>query len=76
MGSLTFLLAFAARRLGQALLVAITISTLCFCLVRTIPGDLALRVANARYGEDFGGLRGAELVRAETNLSQPLLTAF
>lgn len=76
METVALILRFALRRVGQALLVSLTIATLCFCLIRAVPGDLALRVANARYGEDLGGLRGAALVRAEGSLSRSSLAAY
>ena len=76
METVALIFRFAFLRTGQALLVALTIATLCFFLIRTVPGDLALRVANARYGEDLGGLRGAELVRSEGYLSGNSLAAY
>ena len=46
------LIAAAAARLFQAGLVALAVATLCFVALHTLPGDVALRAAAARYGED------------------------
>lgn len=59
------------RRLGQAAFVTWAVGTLSFVLMRTLPGDLAFRIAAGRYGYDNIDLAAAEAVRAELGLDQP-----
>ncbi|MFC4256847.1 ABC transporter permease subunit [Altererythrobacter xixiisoli] len=64
------------RRLIQAVLVALVISTLAFFLMRSLPGDMAFRVAAGRYGPDMVSVAAAEAVRAELGLGRPMLEAL
>jgi peptide/nickel transport system permease protein len=64
------------RRGGQAMGVALLVSTLSFLMVRALPGDLAMRIAAGRYGFDLVGNAAAEEVRRELKLDQPLASAL
>lgn len=64
------------RGLGQAILVALFVSTLCFAMLRVLPGDMAYRIAAGRYGYDLTTGAGAERVRAELGLDRPALDAW
>jgi hypothetical protein len=64
------------RRLGQAILVALFVSTLCFAMLRVLLGDMAYRIAAGRYGYDLTTGAGAERVRAELGLDRPALDAW
>lgn len=64
------------QRLFQAGLVAWMVGTLTFVLTRSLPGDMAYRIAAGRYGHDMVNTRAAEAVRAELALDQPALTAY
>ena len=46
------------RRALQAVFVALLVGVLCFVLVRTLPGDMAFRIAASRYGYDLVDARG------------------
>ncbi|QTF93039.1 ABC transporter permease [Halomonas sp. BM-2019] len=61
-------------RLFQAGLVAWLVGTLTFVLTRTLPGDMAYRIAAGRYGHDMVNTAAAEAVRAA--LAQPALSAY
>jgi len=61
------------RRVLQAVLVAVLVGTLCFLLLRALPGDMAFRIAASRYGYDLVDARAAAMVRAELGLDRPLL---
>src|SRR5262249_13104976 len=59
-------------RIAQAVGVAWAVATLCFVLLHAIPGDLALRLAAARFGEDRLTVETTERVRREAGLDRPL----
>ena len=63
-------------RISQGFFVAIGVSTLTFCLLVAMPGDLAMKIAMAQYGED--GLTDVriEQVRRETGLEQPKTSLY
>ncbi|GEK46764.1 ABC transporter permease [Bisbaumannia pacifica] len=63
-------------RLLQAGLVAWLVGTLTFVLTRTLPGDMAYRIAAGRYGHDMVDGAAAEAVRTELALDQPALLAY
>ena len=63
-------------RLFQAGLVAWLVGTLTFVLTRTLPGDMAYRIAAGRYGHDMVDGAAAESVRAELALNQPAASAY
>lgn len=64
-------LAIFLRRSFQILSLALIIGTICFLMIRSLPGDMAMRIAAGRYGFDLVGSGAAETVRAElsTHLS-------
>ena len=57
------------RRGLQVVALALIIGTLCFFMMRALPGDLAMRVAASRYGLDLVSGAAADAVRAEMGLS-------
>lgn len=59
------------RRAGQGLGVALLVATLCFLIVRQLPGDAAYRIAAGRYGYDLVDQQAADAVRAELGLDRP-----
>lgn len=65
-----------ARRAVQAAFVALVVGALCFALVRSLPGDMAYRIAAGRYGYDLVGTGAAEAVRAELGLDRPAFVQF
>jgi len=65
-----------ARRLVQALLVALLVGTLCFFMTRMLPGDMAYRIAAGRYGYDMVSAAAADAVRLELGLDRPWLAAL
>lgn len=64
------LFAGLGRHLLQAVILALIVSTACFAMLRTLPGDPAYRVAAGRYGYDNVSTRAAEAVRAELALDR------
>ena len=58
------------RRTLQMLALALVVGTICFFMVRALPGDLATRIAAGRYGYDMVGNAAADAVRAELGLGQ------
>jgi peptide/nickel transport system permease protein len=63
-------------RLVQAALVALVVGVLTFILVRSLPGDMAYRIAAGRYGYDMVDTAAADAVRRELGLEQPAITAL
>ena len=63
-------------RLLQAALVALAVATLCFAALQAMPGDMALRVAAARYGEDQLSDAMIEEVRHSAGLDRPVLVQY
>ena len=63
-------------RLYQLLLVAWGVGTLTFILMRSLPGDMAYRIAASRYGQDNVDSNAAEWVRQELNLDQSWWTSY
>ncbi len=59
-------------RLFQGLAVAWGVSSVTFILMVTLPGDLALQVALARYGQDLTDDQAVEYVRREAGLDRPM----
>ncbi len=64
------------KRLLQLLGVAWGVSTLTFLLMRSLPGDMAYRIAAGRYGMDAVDTTSADLVRAELGLDQGPFRAY
>jgi peptide/nickel transport system permease protein len=63
-------------RIGQALATAAVLATLCFAFVHALPGDLALRVAAARVGDERVTPETAERIRREEGLDRPLIVQY
>lgn len=63
-------------RLAQIALVALTLVTLCFVFVHTLPGDAALRIAEARGGAEFLSVGRAEEIAQEEGLNRPVLVQY
>ena len=60
-------------RLGQIILIGLVVGILSFVMLQSLSGDIAFRIAAARYGYDLMDSTAAEAVRAELNLNQPLI---
>lgn len=58
-------------RLIQLALVVWSVGTLTFILTRSLPGDMAYRIAASRYGYDQVDAAAADFVRAELGLDKP-----
>ena len=63
-------------RLAQAIATAAVLATLCFSFVHALPGDLALRVAASRMGEDRVTQESADRIRKAEGLDRPLLVQY
>ncbi|NKX54431.1 ABC transporter permease [Arthrobacter sp. E918] len=59
------------RRALQAVGVVLLVSTACFAIVQSLPGDIAFRIAAGRYGYDAVTASSAAAVRADLGLDQP-----
>jgi peptide/nickel transport system permease protein len=70
------LLAIAGARVGQALLTALLLASLCFAFVQALPGDAALRIAAARVGDERVTTEVADRIRREEGLDRPLLAQY
>ncbi|MCM2131400.1 ABC transporter permease [Larsenimonas rhizosphaerae] len=64
------------QRVCQAGLVAWVVGTLTFVLTRTLPGDMAYRIAAGRYGHEQVTAAAAEAVRAELALEGSAVQAY
>ncbi len=64
------------RRAVQAAAVVLLVTTACFAVVQTLPGDLAFRIAAGRYGYDQVTAASADTVRAELGLDLPAWQQF
>lgn len=65
-----------ALRIGQALATAAVLASLCFAFVHALPGDLALRVAAARVGDERVTPETADRIRREEGLDRPLIVQY
>lgn len=65
-------LAVLRQRALQAVGVAVVVSTACFAVVQTLPGDMAYRIAAGRYGYDQVSTASAVAVREELGLDRPV----
>lgn len=59
------------KRLLQLILIIWSVGTLSFILTKSLPGDMAYRIAASRYGYDQTDTAAATMVRAELGLDQP-----
>ncbi|PJE54542.1 ABC transporter permease [Marinomonas polaris] len=64
------------KRALQLITVVWGVGTLTFILMRSLPGDMAYRIAASRYGQDNVDSHAAALVREELKLDQGALTAY
>lgn len=73
---MTFALRTLAFRLVQAAGVALVVGVMSFLMMQAMPGDMAFRIAAARYGYDLASADLAETVRQELNLGAGPLVLF
>ncbi|MET3951693.1 ABC transporter permease [Arthrobacter sp. UYEF36] len=59
------------HRAIQAVTVVLLVSTACFAIIQSLPGDIAFRIAAGRYGYDQVTAASADTVRAELGLDRP-----
>lgn len=59
------------QRALQAVTVVLLVSTACFAIIQSLPGDIAFRIAAGRYGYDQVTAASADTVRAELGLDRP-----
>lgn len=59
------------QRVVQAVMVALLVSTACFAIVASLPGDIAFRIAAGRYGYDQVTAASADALRADLGLDRP-----
>ncbi|GAA0226336.1 ABC transporter permease [Marinomonas primoryensis] len=64
------------KRALQLLTVIWGVGTLTFILMRSLPGDMAYRIAASRYGQDNVDSQAAQMVREELQLDQSSLLAY
>lgn len=64
------------NRLIQAALVAFMVGLISFVMTRSLPGDLAYRIAAGRYGYDVVDSAAAAKVAAELDLAKPAILAL
>lgn len=68
--------ALLVRRATQAIALSLVIASLCFAMVRLLPGDMATRIAAGRHGADLVDNAAAQAVREELGLDQPAWLAW
>lgn len=68
--------ALLGRRLLQMLALAGLVGSLCFVMMRALPGDAAMRIAASRYGYDLVGQAAAAEVARELGLDRPAWQAL
>jgi len=68
--------AMLLKRAVQLVTVVWGVGTLTFILMRSLPGDMAYRIAASRYGQDNVNAQAAALVREELNLDQSAFLAY
>lgn len=68
--------AMLLKRALQLITVVWGVGTLTFILMRSLPGDMAYRIAASRYGQDNVNSEAAALVRAELQLDQSPWVAY
>lgn len=64
------------KRALQLLTVVWGVGTLTFILMRSLPGDMAYRIAASRYGQDNVNAQAAQMVREELQLDQSAFVAY
>ena len=73
---MTAVLRIVGIRIGQALTTAFVLATICFTFVHALPGDLALRVAAAKVGDERVTPETADRIRKAEGLDQPLIVQY
>lgn len=63
-------------RMLQAGVVALAVASLCFVALQSLPGDLALRIAATRYGEDRMTAPMVDDLRRTAGLDRPVLVQY
>ncbi|MCF7352908.1 ABC transporter permease [Vibrio sp. CK2-1] len=58
------------QRFLQLIAVILSVGGLTYLLMRSLPGDMAYRLAASRYGQDNVNAEAAEFIRQELNLDQ------
>jgi peptide/nickel transport system permease protein len=64
------------RRAVQIVALGLLVGTVCFFMARSLPGDMATRIAAGRYGYDLVSNAAADAVRIELGLDRPLWLAL
>ncbi|MDW6003544.1 ABC transporter permease [Vibrio mangrovi] len=64
------------RRFSQLLFVAWSVGTITFVMMKLLPGDMAFRIAAARYGYDYVNLQAAQRVTEDLGLNRPVLEQY
>lgn len=64
------------NRILQLFAVVFGVGALTFVLMRSLPGDMAFRIASSRYGQDNVSAEAAEYIRQELNLNQSGISSF
>ncbi|MBB3399346.1 ABC transporter permease [Rhizobium sp. BK068] len=73
---MTAALRIIAFRLLQAAGVALVVGVMSFLMMQAMPGDMAYRIAAARYGYDLASAELAQAVRVELGLGADPLAQF
>ncbi|QMV13894.1 ABC transporter permease [Vibrio spartinae] len=60
------------RRFCQLIFVGWSVGTVTFVMMKFLPGDMAFRIAAARYGHDYVNLASAQRVAADLGLNRPV----
>ncbi|MDQ0035434.1 peptide/nickel transport system permease protein [Variovorax boronicumulans] len=68
--------AMLLRRAIQIFALGLLVGTVCFFMARSLPGDMATRIAAGRYGYDLVSNAAADAVRLELGLDRPLWLAL
>ncbi len=64
------------RRVTQAVVTALLVSTVCFAALQLLPGDLALQAAAARYGEDRLTTADIDVLRQASGFDRPVAVQY
>ena len=68
--------AILGRRAVQIVGLVLIVGTVCFFMTRSLPGDMAMRIAAGRYGYDLVSNAAAQAVRVELGLDRPAWQAL
>lgn len=60
------------RRFCQLIFVGWSVGTVTFVMMKFLPGDMAFRIAAARYGHDYVNLESAQRVAVDLGLNRPV----